>query len=402
MSHHLVLTRGQVYVGRVWLHATSRSATWRTDAVRSLPGAVHGGSRTAGLQARTFATDLTAEAEEAGSYSGAGSSSGLTRKEVEELLKDLRNTRPAEDDDEAHQEQCARLEKAAPDLQRHLITGELPLRLQLLRRVAELGTIPGRPMPYALYMLIFLEEYAKMIETLRDGETIMDRAQELREVLLCFHRAGLTPERLKLLYSHIERDFPRFEAAGALLPMANAVSLCHTMLATGLSSPGAVVVLLRSASRTPLMEVADDAKELRLLKAIELLIRVDFLYTQEQLPPEVAEYIALVRDLRFYDRELRRDTALSYQMAFFLRKHGFPAKRKMLGPYPLKICDPDERINFEPVEERSWRFGLLEEPPSRKKRHLEAVALGLGEGWLQHPGRACRTTTRRPSSSGSC
>eukprot|EP00913_Durusdinium_trenchii_P020713 g19453.t1 len=197
---------------------------------------------------------------------------------------DLRNTRPAEDDDEAHQEQCARLEKAAPDLQRHLITGELPLRLQLLRRV----------------------EYAKMIETLRDGETIMDRAQELREVLLCFHRAGLTPERLKLLYSHIaawterqsdratakqnpqdpqgstgERDFPRFEAAGALLPMANAVSLCHTMLATGLSSPGAVVVLLRSASRTPLMEVADDAKDLRLLKAIELLIRVDFLYTQE-------------------------------------------------------------------------------------------------------------------------
>lgn len=31
-----------------------------------------------------------------------------------------------------------------------------------------------------------------------------------------------------------------------------------------------------------------------------------------------------------------RDTTLSYQLAFFLRKHGFPAKRKMLGPYALK------------------------------------------------------------------
>ena len=57
-----------------------------------------------------------------------------------------------------------------------------------------------------------------------------------------------------------------------------------------------------------------------------------------------------MRDLRFYDRELRRDTKLSYQMAYFLRKHGFPAKRKMLGPYALKICDPAERINFEPLE----------------------------------------------------
>ncbi|CAE7242618.1 PTPMT1, partial [Symbiodinium pilosum] len=184
---------------------------------------------------------------------------------------------------------------------------------------ADLGTVPGKPYSFALLLLVFLEEYLKMIETLRDGETISDRAAELREVLLCFHRAGLAPDRLRLLYSHIERDFPRFEAAGALLPMPSAVSLCHTMLATGLSSSGAVTVLLRSALREPLIHVVDDSQELRMLKTIEMLIRLDFLYTQEQLPPEVTEYLSVVRNLRFYDRELRRDTPLSYQMAFFLR-----------------------------------------------------------------------------------
>ncbi|CAE8586735.1 unnamed protein product, partial [Polarella glacialis] len=155
--------------------------------------------------------------------------------------------------------------------------------------------------------------------------------------------------------------------------MPAAVRLCHTMLATGLSSPGAVLVLLRAATREELMHVADDSTELRLLKTIEMLIRLDFLHTQEQMPPDVNEYLSVIRSLRYYDRELRRETPLSYQMAFFLRKHGFPAKRMMLGPYPLKVCDPEERINFEPVEERSFRAGLVEEPTARKRRHLEAV-----------------------------
>jgi len=267
----------------------------------------------------------------------------------------------------------AMLEEAAPALQRNLIGGEMSDRIALLQALADLGTLPGRPFAFALYLLVFLEEYIKTIEALRDGETIMQRASEIREVLLCFHRAGLAPDRLKLVYSHIERDFPRFEAAGALLPMPSAVSLCHTMLAAGLSSPAAIAVLLRSALREPLIHVADDSQELRMLKTIEMLIRLDFLYTQEQLPPEVTEYLSVVRNLRYYDRELRRDTPLSYQMAFFLRKHGFPAKRKMLGPYTLKVCDPGERVNFEPVEERAWRFGLVETPTARKKRHLEAV-----------------------------
>merc|ERR1712060_721110 len=123
----------------------------------------------------------------------------------------------------------------------------------------------------------------------------------------------------------------------------------------------------------PLTHVADDSVELRLLKMIEMLIRLDFLHTQEQLPRDVAEYLSVVRSLRFYDRELRRDTALSYQLSFFLQKHGFPSKRHMLGPYALKVCDPDERINFEPVEDRSFRDGMAEDPHTRKRRHLEAV-----------------------------
>lgn len=269
--------------------------------------------------------------------------------------------------------QPSRLEAAGQPLQRALVEGDIPNRIELLRALSSLGCLPGRPYSVGAYLLIFLEEYAATLGALRDGETIMDRAAELREVFRCFHIAGVGTERLRLLYEHIEQEFPRFEAAGALLPLSSAAQLCHTMLATGQSSAPAVTVLLRAALREPLVHVSDDAHELRLLKTIEMLVRLDYLHTQEQLPRDVSEYLSVVRDLRFYDRDIRRDTALSYQLAYFLRKHGFPSKRHMLGPYALKVCDPEERINFEPVEERQYRPGMAEEPPARKKRHLEAV-----------------------------
>jgi len=218
----------------------------------------------------------------------------------------------------------------------------------------------------------FLEYLQSRLDTLEDGETIEDRATWLRDVLKYFHSAAVIDERLTLLYQHIEEAFPAIENSGALLPMPAAVRLCHTMLSTGLSSPGAVTVLLRSALREPLMHLKDDATELRQLKMIEMLLRVDYLKTQEQLPPEVAEYLSIIRSLRYYDRAIRRDTQLSYQLAFFLRKHGFPSKRHMLGPYALRVCDPQERINFEPIEHCPPRK-LVESPATRKQRHLEAV-----------------------------
>eukprot|EP00931_Biecheleriopsis_adriatica_P076701 TRINITY_DN50390_c0_g1_i1.p1 TRINITY_DN50390_c0_g1~~TRINITY_DN50390_c0_g1_i1.p1 ORF type:complete len:417 (+),score=94.07 TRINITY_DN50390_c0_g1_i1:38-1252(+) len=317
---------------------------------------------------RAAATEANVAARATLASDAAGA--GAPRSDLLALLKELKATPPLQEDSSGV---LARLEASGPSLQRHLVHGDISERLELLRAIADLGTLPGRPYPIAVYLLFFLEEYVEMLETLRDGETIADRAAEIREVLLCFHRAGLSPDRLKLIYGHIEREFPQFEAAGALLPMPPAVRLCHTMLATGLSSAPAVQVLLRAALREPLLHVADDSQELRLLKTIEMLVRLDFLHTQEHLSPDVTEYLSVVRNLRYYDRELRRDTPLSYQMAYFLRKHGFPAKRQMLGPYTLKVCDPEERINFEPVEERTWRSGLVEEPPMRKKRHLEAV-----------------------------
>lgn len=259
------------------------------------------------------------------------------------------------------------------DLRRELSTGKLNTRLELVRLLSQLGSLPGRPYSVGGHLLFFVEEYVGRLGPLRDGETIMDRASELRNILRWFHAAGVTAERLRQVYDHIAQDFPQFEQAGALLPMADAVNLCHTMLATGQSSAPAVIVLIRSALREPLMHVADDAQELRLLKMIEMLIRLDYLHTQEQLPEDVSEYLSVVRDIRYYDRELRRDTALSYQLAFFLRKHGFPSKRHMLGPYALKVCDLEERINFEPVSKRTFATGLPEDPPARQRRHLEAV-----------------------------
>eukprot|EP00933_Yihiella_yeosuensis_P042901 TRINITY_DN37571_c0_g1_i1.p1 TRINITY_DN37571_c0_g1~~TRINITY_DN37571_c0_g1_i1.p1 ORF type:complete len:409 (+),score=65.19 TRINITY_DN37571_c0_g1_i1:92-1318(+) len=300
--------------------------------------------------------------------------SGKSLPDVMAMLKEF--GKPGELAEDALQENVARLQASEASIQRFLLDSEtlsFQDRLSLLQALASLGTVSGRPYPVASYLLSWLQDFVEELEALNDGETIAERARVLREVLLCFHRAGLAPDRLKLIYAHIEKDFPRFEAVGALLPMKSAVSLCHTMLATGLSSPPAVVVLLRAALRESLLHVADDSQELRLLKTIEILVRLDFLHTQEQLPPDVSEYLSVIRNLRYYDRELRRDTPLSYQMAYFLRKHGFPAKRKMLGPYALKVCDPEERINFEPVEERTFRSGLSEEPTARKQRHLEAV-----------------------------
>lgn len=246
-------------------------------------------------------------------------------------------------------------------------------RLKVLRALSQLAGLPGRPYTVNSLFVFFLEEYVAELGALRDGETVADRAWEVREVLRCFHSAGVGAERMNKVYQHVAQDFLEFEAAGALLPLKSAVELCHTMLATGLTSAGAIETLLRAAIREPLVHIADDAQELRLLKTIEILIRLDFLHTQERLPPELTEYLSVVRDLRFYDRELRRDTLLSYQLAFFLRKHGFPAKRQMLGPYPLKVCDPEERINFEPVEDREFRGSMPETPLARKIRHIEAI-----------------------------
>lgn len=273
-------------------------------------------------------------------------------------------------------EQYKAAEKA---IQSALVDADIEQRIGIMEALSRLAQVAGKPYAVGKHFLAFLEAYTPNLEALRDGESIADRAAHVRRILNCFARAGVTTERLRLLYLHIERDFPEFESMGALLPMPDAVNLLHTMLSTGLSSAQAVQVLLKCALRDPLMHYKDDSVELRKLKMIEMLLRVDFLHTQETLAWEVLEYLSVVRSLRYYDRELRRETPLSYQLAFFLRKHSFPAKRHMVGPYGLKVCDPEARVNFEPVEDRTYRLGLVEEPAVRKGRHLEAI------GWRHVP-----------------
>eukprot|EP00435_Cladocopium_sp_Y103_P026276 s2186_g6.t1 len=158
----------------------------------------------------SWGSSATGTPDAAGANISADSARGAGVQLASSTVQELKRDPPT--DEEAVARQSVRLNKASPDLQRNLIDGDIVERLELLRAVANLGTIPGRPYAYAIYMLVFLEEYSKIIETLRDGETISDRAHELREVLLCFHRTGLSPDRLKLIYSHIERDFPQFEA----------------------------------------------------------------------------------------------------------------------------------------------------------------------------------------------
>uniref|UniRef100_A0A7S0ZM55 RAP domain-containing protein n=1 Tax=Noctiluca scintillans TaxID=2966 RepID=A0A7S0ZM55_NOCSC len=266
------------------------------------------------------------------------------------------------------QESLDRFNQRGSSIQNELLVAPVLDRLAMLEALSNL-----RSYPITNFMLIFLEAYLETLHSLCDGETFSERADSIRSVLLCFNRAGVTTEQMRLLYAHVETDFPSLEAMGATLPMPTAVNLCHTMLATGLSSAPAIQVLLRAALQEPLMHFSDSAPELRKLKFIEMLLRVDFLSTLESLPPEVLEYLSVVRSLRYYDPELRRDTGLSYQLAYFLRKHGFPAKRMMLGPYALKVSDPELRINFEPVDQSKSALRGREIPSARKARHLEAI-----------------------------
>ena len=50
---------------------------------------------------------------------------------------------------------------------------------------------------------------------------------------------------------------------------------------------------------------------LRTLKQIEVSLRLDFPQTLAALPPELGEYLALVREVRSYHKELKKQTALS-------------------------------------------------------------------------------------------
>ncbi|KEP61716.1 UNVERIFIED_CONTAM: hypothetical protein HHA_267775 [Hammondia hammondi] len=111
---------------------------------------------------------------------------------------------------------------------------------------------------------------------------------------------------------------------------------------------------------------------LRLLKIVELTLRLDLPHTCSQLSPPALRVLGVIRDTPFVDPTLMTDNVLSYQLAHFLRKHRFPCERSMEGPYALRLADIERRLVVLPVD-------ATDEDPSRVCRHA-AAALRDGSG----------------------
>ena len=54
--------------------------------------------------------------------------------------------------------------------------------------------------------MAMFQRYALSAYALTRALLTCGRRQELREILRCFHRAGIGTERLRILYSHVEQD----------------------------------------------------------------------------------------------------------------------------------------------------------------------------------------------------
>ncbi|KFH01659.1 hypothetical protein TGVAND_267775 [Toxoplasma gondii VAND] len=126
---------------------------------------------------------------------------------------------------------------------------------------------------------------------------------------------------------------------------------------------------------------------LRLLKIVELTLRLDLPHTCSQLSPPALRVLGVIRDTPFVDPKLMTDNVLSYQLAHFLRKHRFPCERSMEGPYALRLADIERRLVVLPVD-------ATDEDPSRMCRHaasaLDRSGEGAGDDGLQGEQRIAR------------
>nr|CCA30166.1 hypothetical protein, conserved [Neospora caninum Liverpool]CEL71281.1 TPA: hypothetical protein, conserved [Neospora caninum Liverpool] len=115
------------------------------------------------------------------------------------------------------------------------------------------------------------------------------------------------------------------------------------------------------------------SESLRLLKVVELTLRLDLPHTFSQLSPAALRVLGEIRDTPFVDPTLVTDSVLSYQLANFLRKHRFPCERSMEGPYALRLTDTERRLVVVPIDEG-------DEDPSLVYRHLASSLEGCGHG----------------------
>jgi len=195
-------------------------------------------------------------------------------------------------------------------------------------------------------------------------------------VLKAFSKAEVVTEKLRLLHAYVED----MVESGAVSP-SMAIHLCHTMVCTRQFSAEAINALLSVACKTPLSTYGDDSHLMRALKTIECILRVDLPQTYSNLAARQMQFLNSVRDAHYADSEMSWNTATTYQVKHFLANHGFEAQSKMVGPFALRVCDPEQRIAFECLERVHFypSTNTLRFWPSLKFRHLEA------SGWRVLP-----------------
>lgn len=130
----------------------------------------------------------------------------------------------------------------------------------------------------------------------------------------------------------------------------SSIHLLYTVITTRKYTLPIVDKLIGIARTLNLKEWSDTCIEMRSLKFIEIYIRLQLSQLFPNLSEDSLQFLANVRDFRYYDPSINHNTVLSYQVAHFLSKHNFPCKKEMVGPYALKLCDRQKRIAFECLE----------------------------------------------------
>ncbi|PFH33351.1 hypothetical protein BESB_085500 [Besnoitia besnoiti] len=122
------------------------------------------------------------------------------------------------------------------------------------------------------------------------------------------------------------------------------------------------------------------SEALRLLKVVELTLRLDLPHTFAQLSPSALRVLATIRDTPFVDPTLVTDNVLSYQLAHFLRKHRFPCERSMEGPYALRLADLERRLVVVPLDAADEEpASVYRQPAASEKPNGEAEGEGPEE-----------------------
>ncbi|CAD7923360.1 unnamed protein product [Amoebophrya sp. A120] len=278
------------------------------------------------------------------------------------------------------------LEKVVFQINPYFVHGKnLELKIHLLQQLTLISKFV--PVPKSIFAA-FMEIYNEYLS----GDALMQPPKmvlgQIRELVDLFHRfQWQIPEKMKSLYRYAETVAPVLDVKTALIT-------AHELLESRSYSETVIATLLHVP-----MHASSEVTELRLLKSIEMLIRLDTdgffsqLREQHQLQGEqrrefykqldlqncenkknkkdnnsknnagntnqglehqqyastsakqLLDFLSAIQNWEYTPpkQELERCVVLN-QVAHFLEKHGFPCDWACVGPYALSLCDKARKV----------------------------------------------------------